>query len=148
MPGPTFAYFLWQRSDTTALPLPVLPTDRIAVARGPSGSETTYYLELPLTQLPYSYIIPADGSTQTATEGLGAFVFNPAGALATLAVVLPVSPIDGQVFEISTSQDIGALTVSAPAGATVSGGTVGVLSGNGGCSWRYVESETTWFRRF
>ena len=96
----------------------------------------------------YTYAQPTDGATVTATVGLAALVLEPAAPLATLTVVLPPTPDDGQVFELSTTQDISALTVDGAAGDSVIGSSVGVLAQNGGASWRYRKSNTTWYRRY
>jgi len=85
----------------------------------------------------YVYAQPLTGNTLTAIAGQGAFVIDPAGAIAALTVVLPPGAVDGQVFELSTTQTITALTVNPAAGDTVVGGAVGVLAANGGASWRY-----------
>lgn len=95
----------------------------------------------------YSYQQPATGATLTAPAYLGAYVIDPAGTLATLSVVTPPSANDGQVFEISTSQAITALSVSPAAGQTVNGGNL-LLAANGGCGWRYRAANDTWYRRF
>jgi hypothetical protein len=61
---------------------------------------------------------------------------------------MPPSPGDGQVFEVSTTQDITAFEAQAPGGAGVAGGGPFVLAGNGGVGWRYVALNTFWYRRF
>ncbi len=98
--------------------------------------------------LSYAREVPLTGDTITATQGLGAIHIDPAGAIAALSLVLPPSPVDGQVFEVSTSQDITALTVTAPGGTTVVGVTGNVLAASGGSSWRYDLSRDEWFPRY
>lgn len=95
----------------------------------------------------YSYQQPATGATLTAPAYLGAYVVDPAGTLASLTVVMPPGANDGQLFEISTSQAITALSVSPAAGQTVNGGSL-LLAANGGCGWRYRAANSTWYRRF
>lgn len=97
---------------------------------------------------PYSYQQPLTGATLTATQHLGAFIIDPAGAIATLTVVAPTLAIDGQVFEISTTQTITALTITPAFGQTVKGGGPMMLTANGGVSWRYRSADDTWYRRY
>jgi hypothetical protein len=95
----------------------------------------------------FSFQRPLTGATITATTGLGAFVIQPAGTIAALNVVLPPGPTDGQIFEVSTSQTITAIAVTAPAGASVVAGNT-MLTAGGGMSWRYHAADTAWYRRF
>lgn len=95
----------------------------------------------------YSYQQPTSGATLTAAAFLGAYVVDPAGTVAALTVVTPPSANDGQLFEISSTHTITALTVSPAAGQTVSGGSL-MLTANGGAGWRYRVANNTWYRRF
>lgn len=143
MAGETFAYFLFEDPLTTELPTP-LANDRIAVARGPAGSETTYWMALGSVPLAsYVYAEPTDGATETAVEGQVKYQFNPAGALATLNVVLPPNPVDGATFQIRSSRDISTLNVTS-GGASVNGSGY-VLAGGGSVEYLYVQSVNTWF---
>ncbi len=103
-----------------------------------------------LSGLTYDYVQPVTGNTITATSGLGAFRIDPAGALATLHMVMPPAPLDGQLFEASTTQDISALTVTAPGTATLAGTSGGpfVLAANGGVGWQYDLALDKWLPRF
>lgn len=144
----TFAYFLVEDPATLALPLPVQSADRIAVVRGTAPNEQTYYaLLLNSIGFPsYTHVAPLNGDTVTATVGLGALVLEPAAAIATLTVVLPPTPLDGQVFALSTTADITALSATAAGGITVLGGGPFTLAGNGGVAWRYRVANTSWYR--
>lgn len=149
MAGETFAFFLTEDPNTTDLVPPLLASDLIAVVRGDAPGEVTYRAPASmLGPITYSYEQPATGATLTATEGLGAFVCDPAGAIAVLDVVMPPTPADGQMFEVSTTEDITALTATAPGSATVRGGGPFTLAGNGGLGWRYVAVATSWIRRW
>lgn len=97
--------------------------------------------------LDYIYVAPSTGDTLTAVEGQGAYVINPSGSLATLNIVMPPIPGDKQIFEISTSQDIDGISVTTSDSSNILGGS-GAAAANGGMSWRFVESITTWFRRY
>ena len=95
----------------------------------------------------YAYTQPTSGSTVVMAINTTAQLLDPAAEIATLTVTLPGVPGDGQVVEISSTQIIDALTVNA-SGATVIGGGPMILSANGGVSWRYRASNTTWYRRY
>ena len=95
----------------------------------------------------YAYQQPSSGATLTAPAFLGAYVLDPGAALAALTVILPPTANDGQVFELSTTQAITALTVDPAAGQSVIGGNV-LLTANGGISWRYRSADNTWYRRY
>jgi hypothetical protein len=137
----SFAYFLTQDPNTVELPLPVQNTDRVAVVR----DTVTYWSTLTgTTPGSYVYVVPTNGSTQTAVGGQPKYQFNPAAPLASLNVVLPPTPVDGQTFQIRTSRDITTLNVTAPSGSTVNG-TGFVLAGGGSVEYLYVLSEDTWF---
>lgn len=90
---------------------------------------------------------PLTGATLTMAIGMSALVIDPAGTIATLHVVLPPDPTDGQIFELSTTNTITAITCTGDGGDTVEEGT-GMLTGGGGLSWRYSLADTNWYRRF
>jgi hypothetical protein len=94
----------------------------------------------------YLRVIPLTGDTLTAVAGLQAFRIDPAGELATLTVVLPPFPADGDPFCISTTQTIDALTITAPGGATMAGTSGGpyVLAANGGSCWQFDLALNEW----
>lgn len=96
----------------------------------------------------YAYAQPASGATLTAAAALGAYIIDPAATLASLTVTLPPGAIDGQLFELSTSQAITALSVSPATGQTVNGAGPFLLAADGGCGWRYRAANNTWYRRF
>jgi len=143
--GEVFAVFLEDDPLTTALPLPVLSSDRLAAVR--AGS--TYYVSaLAFNEVAASctYVVAASGGSTAATEALGAIQLEPAAAIATYTVTMPPNALNNQTFGVSTTQDITALTASPAAGQTVLGGAVGVLPADGGVAWRYRASNTTWYR--
>jgi hypothetical protein len=144
MAGETFAYFLENDPNTTALPLPVLTTDRVAFVR----SGVTYYGALPASvEVVSDYVVPVDGGTETATVGQGAFTLDPAGPLAALTVILPQATGDDQIFEVQTSQTITAFTASTGDGSAIGGAGPFVLAANGSVSWRYKLTQNKWFAR-
>lgn len=96
----------------------------------------------------YSYQTPTSGATLTAPAHLGAYVIDPAAALAALTIVLPSAPNDGDTFEASTTQTLTALTINPAAGQSVKGGGPFTLAANGGVGWRYRAANSTWYRRY
>lgn len=126
------------------LTLPLLPTDVIVITRFGASYKA---LSVALFTPPYVYYVPTTGSTITAGAGLFAAVSEPANPLDSLNLVLPPLPLDGQVFEFSTTQTITALNVTGGTGETVLGGSQ-MLTANGGVSWRYCAATTKWYRRY
>lgn len=96
----------------------------------------------------YTYQTPASGATLTAAAHLAAYILDPATSLASLTVVVPSAPNDGDAFELSTTQTITALTITPAAGQTVKGGGPFLLAADGGVAWRYRAANTTWYRRY
>lgn len=145
--GETFGVFLDSDPFTTALPLPTLTDDRLAIVR----AGVAYYvsaLDLVGASAVFPscvYVVAGEGGTSIAAEAQGAFQLEPAAALAAYEVVLPPSPLNTQVFTIGSTEDIAALTVSAPGAETVINPTPGVLAANGSLSYRYRTSNTTWY---
>lgn len=93
-----------------------------------------------------AYQAPVSGATIAAAAGTGALMLNPAATLTSLNVILPPTPTDTQVFEVSTTSAINSLAVSSPAGAAVLG-TPLYLGPNSGASWRYRAADNTWYAR-
>ena len=83
----------------------------------------TVYLSLAsINALPYVYNVPANATTVTVAATTGKLILNPAGTLTTLGVSLPaaVALVDGQTFELSSSQTLTALTIGLGTGTTMS----------------------------
>lgn len=130
---------------TPALSFPFQATDVVLVTR----AGITYQIAPSSIRLlgPVVYITPVTGATITAIAGQGVFGITPAGTIATLTMVLPPTPVDEQIFEAQTTQTISALTVQGAAGDSIVNGSPGVLAANGGISYRYRLSNTTWYPR-
>jgi hypothetical protein len=136
------------------LPLPTQPIDEIAVVRSgvtykarPSDLTGGLIGGIGFTV----YVTPVSGDTITAVFGQGAFGVIPAGPIAVLHLVLPPFAIEGQVFEISTTEDIGAAGLDAVGAVgdsmAVTSGGPNTLAANGGASWRYRLFNHTWYPR-
>lgn len=87
---------------------------------------------------------PLAGDTVTMVAGQGNQILNPAGTLATLTLVLPPTPADGQIAHFSTTQTITALTLNAAAGDSILGAVTTLGAGNGR-DYIYQLSSKTWF---
>lgn len=96
----------------------------------------------------YAYQAPTTGATLTAAAHLGAYILEPAATLASLTIVAPSAPNDGDEFEVSTTQTVTALTINPAAGQSLKGGGPFMLAANGGVAWRYRAANTTWYRRY
>ena len=96
----------------------------------------------------YAHQTPTSGATLTAAAHLGAYILEPAATLASLSIVMPSAPNDGDAFEVATTQQITALTINPAAGQSVMGGGPLTLAADGGVAWRYRGANTTWYRRY
>ncbi|HVB17248.1 MAG TPA: hypothetical protein VNF04_11975 [Stellaceae bacterium] len=96
----------------------------------------------------YAHQTPTSGATLTAAAHLGAYILEPVATLASLTIVMPSAPNDGDVFEVATTQTITALTINPAAGQSVMGGGPLTLAADGGAAWRYRAANTTWYRRY
>ena len=132
--------------DPGAPPFPAGTLVEVSVPTGiaerPYETYSASLSDLPVLSGDILRVVPLTGQTLNSPAGLGGYVIDPAGDLATLHIVLPPTPTNRQVFEISTTQTIGVLTV------TVTSNGVLVLGAGGGASFRYLASEGAWFRRY
>lgn len=92
----------------------------------------------------YSVQTPVSGAAITVPDTISLLQLNPPGTLASLAVTLPVHPVDGQVVAIATTQTITALVLSANPGQTLLGAP-STLAANSAVEFRFLGS--TWFRK-
>lgn len=91
----------------------------------------------------YSYQTPSTGFSITPAAGVSRLVINPAATLATGTVIMPASPVDGQLLVIMSSQIVTALTLSANGGQSILGAlTTLALGGRIECIYR--AASTTW----
>lgn len=87
------------------------------------------------------YAAPTTGQTVTALVNVEMIMLDPAGTLATLTVIMPPTPFDGQECVIATSQVITALTVT---GTIVGALTTLALGGFARFIWSATGAK--WFR--
>lgn len=87
--------------------------------------------------------VPTSGGTVTSTSNVGHLtsVIEPAGTLATLTIVLPANPVDGQKVTYATTQTLTAVTWS--------GGTLGIsksgFSAGERVTFTYLASQSKWY---
>jgi len=123
-------------------------TSMLAIVQGgatvimPTGAVSGAWLKLATV---YSYQTPTTGFSIQVANGVTSLLLDPAGTLATGAVIFPVTPIDGQTLSISSSQTITALTLSAPTGQTILS-AITTLAANDHTAWQYTASVSKWFR--
>jgi hypothetical protein len=134
-PGDGLGGFFWYNAASTA-------SDNGTSIIVPSGAVQGAWLKLSPV---YSYQTPTTGFSIQPANGVTSLLLDPAGTLAAGTIVFPATPIDGQMFNVSTSQIITALTLSAPAGQTILG-TITTLAANAHAAWQYVASVAKWFR--
>jgi Head domain of trimeric autotransporter adhesin len=90
---------------------------------------------------------PITGFNITIGPSVSLLMLNPAGTLAIGTIVMPGSPVNGQVINVMTSQVITALTVSGNTGQTILNAPTTLQAGTG-FELKYNLGLTTWFRNF
>lgn len=90
----------------------------------------------------YQYSTPTTGQTVNS-NGAEYLVINPAGALLALTVGFPSSPVDGQLFNLSSTQAVTTITLTSS--GTIDGTLTGIAA-NGTAGWIYIASITTWVK--
>jgi hypothetical protein len=85
------------------------------------------------------YAIPMTGNTVTSDSSTQ-MILDPAGALATLTIVLPASPVNGQQFNVTSTQTITGITYT---GGTVVGNPAGLAPGSPD-RFVYSSNATEW----
>ncbi len=75
---------------------------------------------------PFNLYAPLTGAAITMQAA--GLVLNPAGTIAAATVTLPLNPPDGCVAEITSTQQITSLTISANTGDVIANGTLGAVT--------------------
>lgn len=91
---------------------------------------------------PYVYQTPATGFSYTITTPVT--LLAPANTLATGTITMPVSPVDGAVVTVTSTQQITALTINANTGQSINNGGVKSLVPGSSLSYVYNLANTTW----
>lgn len=90
------------------------------------------------------YAAPLTGDTVTS-NGSQQLVINPAGTLLALTVDFPATPVDGQRFDISCTQIITGLTLTAA--ATILGTLTTFAAADAFAGWVYSATAAAWVRQ-
>lgn len=99
---------------------------------------------IPDANTAFNVSIPTTGGTVTSGVGLSRQILNPAGTLATLTVNLPASPVNGQIFRVSSTQIIMALTLATTDATSVVGAPT-TISAHSAIQMIYDSTGTTWY---
>lgn len=94
----------------------------------------------------YDFQVLTTGFSYTFPTGTTTLIAAPAGTLATGTITMPVSPADGMVVTITTTQEITALTINGNTGQSIGGTQVAQMPANSAMSFVYRQSNTTWYR--
>jgi len=86
---------------------------------------------------------PATGTTVTSPDWANVTELTPAGTLATLTVLPPPVPCDGQVWALTSSQIVTALTITLQPGQSM-GGAPTSLAANTVTAWAFDVTNNTW----
>lgn len=102
---------------------------------------------------PYVYNAPVTGASITLTAQQRRLIIDPAGTIANLTVVFPAATtlIDGQLFNMCTTQIVSTLTLTAGSGTSILNGPTALLvpvaTGAASCvGWLYRTANTSWYR--
>jgi hypothetical protein len=93
-----------------------------------------------------SYQVPLTGFSITVAAGVLTLNIEPAGTLASGAVIMPATPYDNQPITVMSTQAITALTVSPNSGQTLKGAPTS-MAANSSFEYRYKASNATWYRK-
>lgn len=88
---------------------------------------------------------PADGDVIPAGSGERRRIVVPTATLSALNFFLPPNPVDGDTWQLISSEAITALTVSGAGTETVVGGSLSLAAGESR-TWLYSVDDTTWYR--
>jgi len=141
--GETFAFFLVEDPNTPALPLPVLSSDRMAIVRGTSPNELSYYVspaDIATTEaFPVLVVMPTSGDTVVMPEGTRSLYINT-GALANLTILLPPVVSGTYSVEICPAAPIAPLNIQDSAAAPVPGAPTSGFGPGAAIIMRFIDT--------
>lgn len=91
------------------------------------------------------YVAPLTGATVTPDVGTEFCMIDPAGTIAALTLNMPATPFDGQRFTVNFDAVVTALTMAAPASATIKAALTAATAA-GYATWKYNKADNTWYR--
>ena len=97
----------------------------------------------------FSYQTPTTGFSITIANGIQTLILEPAGTLLAGTIIMPSTPVNGQLIRITSTQNITALTLSPNAGQSIVNAPTGFtvnLTGDQGYELIYRLANTTWYR--
>lgn len=131
--------FYWNTGNTT-------PDDGGITTIVPSSSTSGAWNRINSVSVnTYSIQTPLTGFSITIGSGINQLILNPAGTLATGAIIMPLIALDGQNVKISTEQTITSLTVSANSGQAIIGAPT-TLAQYASAVFIYNLATLTWYR--
>lgn len=90
---------------------------------------------------------PTTGFAITAANNTSTLYLTPAGTLATGTITFAAAPVDGQEFQVGSSQIITALTLAGN-GSTISNAPSTIATAGSGFKYIYNTATTTWLRLY
>lgn len=88
---------------------------------------------------------PLTGFSSELLDSTQVLQLVPSATLATGTVTLPKNPLNGQIAEVFTTQEITTFTLLPNTGQTVQNAPSTLLAGTG-ISYYYYQADTTWYR--
>ena len=88
---------------------------------------------------------PTTGFSITIGNASTTLLLTPAGTLATGAITMPATPVDGHIVRVVSSQTVSTLTVSANAGQSISGAP-STITATTPFAMIYDLASTAWYR--
>jgi hypothetical protein len=89
------------------------------------------------------YEVPSTGTTITVANSTSVLIANPTATIASLTIVFPTAPVNGQTLSIAFGAEITALTLSST--GTIRGSLTSATS-NSHIKWVYSSVASTWFK--
>lgn len=94
----------------------------------------------------YDFQVFSTGFAYMFPAGTTSLIAAPAGTLATGTITMPLSPSDGMVVSIATTQEITALTLNGNTGQSIGGTQTAQMPSNSAVSFVYRQANATWYR--
>ena len=117
---------------------------------GTDGTVYTYQKQIalaPAVDQSYNRQVPTTGFSITPAGTVSELILDPAATLASGTITMPATAgiKDGQIFGVSSSQIVTALTMQANTSQTLIGGLTTIGAG-GFARWQWDVNTTTWYR--
>jgi|GWRWMinimDraft_9_1066018.scaffolds.fasta_scaffold31471_2 hypothetical protein len=88
---------------------------------------------------------PTTGTSITVSDSIRSLILKHTATIATLTIVLPASPVNGQIVSISTRSTVTTLTLNANTGQTRYGQPT-TIAATTPVSFIYETATTSWYR--